>query len=686
MTSKTQHPDAQALSCATQALSCATQALSCAILAFAAAISHCAFAEEPPAAAFAAPFTSHAVLQRDCSLPIWGTAAPGAEVEVALDSQIQRAVADENGAWHVEFPAQRKPGLGHTLSLSSGGVPAATLEDIAIGDVWLCSGQSNMDMNYGWGLTRGKEDMEKADDPMMRLFDDHNAASLEPLSSLAKPASWTHSDFGHSKTFSACGWFFGQALRKAMPDVPIGLIEASWSGSPIKTWLSKEAYCGVEPGCESAYRAALANVADYEARGGKAEFGRRMALWEEECKTKGDIHAEGLDYDDGDWREVTLPSSFESQFGGGFDGCVWYRREFLLTQDQAGSPAAILLLGPIDDDDETWVNGAPVGSTKGWTVERQYKIPQGVLREGRNVVAIRAKDYSGGGGLWGKPEGMALSFGEKGEAAVPLAGKWRASAFKFDPRPVSGEVDCWIATACYNAMLHPLFPMALKGAIWYQGCTDVNMAPRYGGFFRAMVDDWRAHFTHPDGMPVYIVQLAAYLETHNAPYDSRWAMMRWEQMKLGENVEKSGTAVAIDVGDHANIHPKDKKTVGERLARLALVRTYGRAGMSEAGPIPVRAAKAVDGIVVSFKNAAGLATSDGGPVKGFQIVDAAGKAVWAEARIVGEGVAVAVPPDFSAVRVRYAWDDYPECNLVNGEALPAGPFELEVQAPAGPIY
>ena len=664
MASRKQHPEAQARSCA--------------ILAIVAA-AFCSFGAEPPSAAFAAPFTPHAVLQRDCPLPVWGVAAPGAKVEVALDGQTAATVAGGDGAWRVTFPPQRVPGLGHHLSLSVDGAVAAALDDIAIGDVWLCSGQSNMDMNYGWGLTRGKEDMETASDPMMRLFDDHNAASIEPLAALPKPTAWTASDFAHSKSFSACGWFFGQALRKAMPDVPIGLIEASWSGSPIKTWLSKEAYCGVDPGCPAAYRAALANVADYEARGGKAEFDKRMALWTEECATRGDIHAEAPGYDDSAWREVSLPSTFEAQFGGGFDGCVWYRREFHLTQEQAAAPTAVLALGPIDDDDETWVNGTSVGSTKGWTIERQYKVPQGVLREGRNVVVIRAKDYSGNGGLWGKPDAMALSFGENGAEAVPLAGKWRASPFKFDPRPVSGEVDCWIATACYNAMLHPLFPMALKGAIWYQGCTDVNMAPRYGGFFRAMVDDWRAHFTHPDGMPVYIVQLAAYLETHGEPYDSRWAMMRWEQMKLGENVERSGTAVAIDIGDHTNIHPKDKKTVGERLARLALARTYGRKDIVEAGPIPLSAAQTGDRILVAFKNAAGLATSDGGPVKGFQLVDKAGKAVWAEAQIQGESVGVAVPSGFSPVRVRHAWDDYPVCNLVNREALPAGPFELEVQ-------
>lgn len=633
-------------------------------------------------AAFAAPFTSHAVLQRDCVLPIWGEATPGVEVEVALDEQKKNAVADAAGTWRVEFPPQRTPGLGHRLTLAAGGATVATLDDIAIGDVWLCSGQSNMDMNYSWGLTCGKEEMETANDPMMRLFDDHNAASIEPLARLSKPTGWTASDFAHAKTFSACGWFFGQALRRAMPEVPIGLIEASWSGSPIKTWLSKEAYCGIDAACAGAYKTSLANIAEYQARGGKAEFEKRKALWEEECRTRGDIHAEALDYDDSDWQEVALPSTFESQFGKDFDGCAWYRREFTLTSEQAGARGAVLALGPIDDEDETWVNGVSVGSTKGWTTQRFYRIPGGVLREGRNTVAIRVKDYGGGGGLCGKPEALVLSLEDEADmifAPVPLAGKWRACSFKFDKKPVSGEVDCWIPTACYNAMLHPLFPMALKGAIWYQGCTDVGMALRYGAYFKAMAEDWRTHFTHPDGMPIYIVQLAAYLETHSEPYDSHWALMRWVQMQLGETVAKSGTAVAIDIGDHTNIHPKDKKTVGERLARLALVRTYGKTGLIEAGPIPLSAKRTAGGIAVAFKNSAGLKTTDGGAVKGFQLMDETGKAIWVAARIEGETIHIDIPPDFVPMCVRYAWDDYPDCNLVNGDALPAGPFELEIR-------
>ena len=642
--------------------------------------------EAAPAASFAAPFTSHAVLQRDCTLPVWGRAAPGAAVEVSLDGQTVSAVASEDGAWRVDFPPQRVPGLGHELSLRVGGETVATLDDVAIGDVWLCSGQSTMDMNYGWGLTRGKEDIETADDPMMRLFDDHNAASTEPLAELPVPTAWTASDFAHSKTFSACGWFFGQALRKVLPDVPIGLVEASWSGSPIKTWLSAESYCRVKPDGADEIEAARGRAAEFEAAGGKAEFQKRLELWVAECKTRGDIHAEGAGYDDSAWAPVQLPATFEKHIDKDFDGRVWYRRHVTLTAEEAAR-GATLTLGAIDDEDVTWVNGVEVGSTKGYDKERKYAVPAGVLREGDNVVAVSAIDWRVGGGFTtDRPEQLALAL--DGGAKIPLAGEWKFEAFRFDPKPVSGEINAWVPTACYNAMLHPLFPMALKGAIWYQGCSDVGHADLYDSLFRAMVADWRAGFTHPDGMPVYLVQLAAFKETHDEPFDSKWAEMRWTHMKIGETLENGGTAVAIDVGHHTDIHPKDKKTVGERLARLALARTYGVAGLVEAGPVPL--AVRADGarIVVSFKNAAGLGTSGGGPVKGFQIVGADGSATWAAASVEGETVAVEVPEGVAPARVRYAWDDYPDCNLVNGDALPAGPFEADVPQPgaAGAVF
>ena len=522
-----------------------------------------------------APMFGHnAVLQRDVPLPIWGTAAPDSVVEIGLfpareqnsEAQVEvltNVVVGTDGRWTAVLPAfpastdesrllfWNYPTDSYEAVKGTKAHPEVCLSSLLVtnilfGDVWLCSGQSNMDMNYGWGLTRGKEDIETNVYDRIRLFDDKNALSFTPLDTLSKPAEWTLCDFDHAKSFSAVGYFFAQALQKGFVErghfqahstsrIPIGLIEASWSGSPICTWLSAESYRGADPEFAAKYEALVKSIA--EPAPGK-------------------------------------------------------------------------------------------------------KPPQ-------------------------------LSF--------------------------------WTPAASYNAMLHPLFPMAIKGAIWYQGCSDVNRPDLYEKLFRALVADWRAHFTHPDGFPIFLVQLASILSPHDEPVESNWAWMRWTQMRLGETIDKCGTAVTIDNVDPNDMHPKDKKTVGERLARLALVRAYaetnrdervtavkGRDGrvthreysqdwLVEAGPIPLKAECKDGRVVISFKNAEGLKTSDGGRLKGFQLKeDGAGFCFW-QGYVSGKTVTIRIPDDFKPVLVRYAWDEAPDCNLVNGEDLPCGPFELTVQ-------
>ena len=625
-------------------------------------------------------FSAGAVIQRDVAAPVWGWAAPDSAVEVRLsrdgaDKPIEtvKATADASGRWQVSLPAQPAGGP-YRLDVSDQS-SSLCATNILFGDVWLCSGQSNMDMNYGWGLTRGKGDIETNSYPTMRLFDDANAISSKPLDALTRTAKWTASDFAHSRSFSACGWFFGQALVKAMPDIPIGLIEASWSGTPIRTWLSGEAYCAADPECKRQYDTTYSAIRNYEEEGGKEDYEKRFAFWTAESNARGDIQAEGIDYDDSEWKTVSVPVTFEKQFGQDFDGCVWYRRSFDLTAEQASATNATLHLGAIDDKDITYVNGVFVGSNTVWNAKREYKLPARVLREGRNVIAVRAIDFGGGGGFTDKADEILIA---APGWSVPLAGEWRSTGFAFDPRPVSGAISAWTPSACYNAMIHPLFPMALKGAIWYQGCSDVGNEFIYDKVFRAMATDWRSHFTHPDGMPIYLVQLAAFLQTHEKPIDSAWAKMRCTHMRLGETLPKSGTAVAIDIGHHTDIHPKDKKTVGERLARLAIVRTYGAKDIVEAGPIPLGAFFADGRVVVTFKNATGLKTSDGGPLKGFLLKTADADYEWCEATIEGETVAIAIPEGTTPESVRYAWDDYPDCNLVNGDDLPCGPFAVRL--------
>ena len=672
-------------------------------------------------------FRDHAVLQRDVPLPIWGTAEPGAKVAVRLvradESDAEpcemTATVGEDGRWRVELPPHPAGGpyelgaaeLPHALGAASAPDGAgARAKDILIGDVWLCSGQSNMDMNYGWGLTRGKEDIETNAHARIRLFDDRNRTALSPQRDLPDDYGWKPCDPAHAKSFSAVGYFFGQALQEAMPDVPIGLIEASWSGSPIKTWIPYEAAeaLGGDFGRQAGERRAVAEAWE---NGGRDQFQIDLAAWTNALPSidPGDAPA-APDFDDSDWQTAKLPEITEKHTSNDFDGWVWYRRTFVIEEEKGPivGPAS-LSLGPVDDRDWTYVNGVLVGSTNAWDAPRQYDIPAGTLHVGTNVVAVKVLDWGGHSGMWTK-DASALSIrgswrycrdmtidGQnclamvREELDIPLAGEWKFKAFPAEPRPVDpSSPSSWDIAACHNGMVAPLFGMAAKGAIWYQGCSDVGSADLYAKQFPAMVGAWRKGFVHDDaGFPVYLVQLAAFKETHAEPLDSAWARMRWTQMRLGETVPHCGTAVAIDVGDHRDIHPKDKKTVGERLARLALARTYQGHKDDGSGPIPLSAAVRADAsypepapVIVrflrpDFSDALRLATSDGQAVRGFQFVYEDGSAEAAAAEIDRYAVLL-FPKDKTPVRVRYAWDDYPDCNLVNGEGLPCGPFELEI--------
>ena len=704
-------------------------------------------------------FRDHAVLQRDVPLPIWGTAEPGRVVEIRIfpiahhpprsATAITNVVADADGRWRAVLPARpatlpgdppnillamtdgKYDGIDPSDATLASSEEIAAAFDVLFGDVWLCSGQSNMDMNYGWGLTRGKEDIETNVHARIRLFDDRNRTALSPQRDLPDNYGWTPCDPAHAKSFSAVGYFFGQALQEAMPDVPIGLIEASWSGSPIKTWIPYEAAesLGGDFGKQAAGRRAIAEAWE---NGGAEQFKVDLAAWMEKLPAidPGDAPA-APDFDDSDWQTANLPEITEKHTKPDFDGWVWYRRTFVIDEEEHPVvDAASLSLGPVDDQDWTYVNGVLVGTTNVWDAPRDYKIPEGVLHSGTNTIAVKVLDWGGHSGFWkNAPAGMSVSVSltqdeivteeciveSRCTRAIPLAGEWKFKAFPAEPRPVDpSSPSSWDIAACHNGMVAPLFGMAAKGAIWYQGCSDVGNADLYAKQFPAMVGAWRKGFVHDEaGFPVYLVQLAAFKETHAEPLDSAWARMRWTQMQLGETVPHCGTAVAIDVGDHRDIHPKDKKTVGERLARLALARTYGRKDVVEAGPIPdpisdvekfgwktTNGGVGPDGrprsesyVYIGFKNdGGGLKARGGGPIRGFQVkigdvwqfVDADEHVYYpgdAETRLVELALPYDTDPE-TVTAVRYAWDDYPDCNLVNGDGLPCGPFELEVATPS----
>ena len=696
----------------------------------------------PPAAdrtfALASPFSDHMVLQRDMPVPVWGTGTPGAEVEVALFSgngEERRRVArrtatvGENARWVVLLPSLSAGGpyaldaVERSLARPGEAAPDGArlaLEDILVGDVWLCGGQSNMEMNFNWGVKDGDKELADADLPQVRLLHVERAIDIEPRDAVS--GTWTPCNAETARGFSACGFFFGRKLQREI-GVPVGLVEDCWSGTIAETWLSIEGAAAV-PGLEKAVAERRRVIAEWKD-GGPEKFRARHDAWRKSIDPVGEAAA-AQDFAEGEgWADDAMPFSFERSVGGGFDGVVWARRDFDLTAEQAAAPDAVLALGLIDDSDDAFLNGTKVGHTDGWQAVRRYRVPAGVLREGRNTLAIRMLDTGGNGGFHGADRDVPrLEFGDAAPA-ISLAGEgWRrlagpSLAENPEPKdPTKPGAFPNVPAACFNGMLSPLFPMAVRGAIWYQGCSNVGRAEQYKTLLPAVIGEWRNGFTSADGLfPFYIVQLAAYRDTHEQPVESGWAAMRWAQTQIGLSVTNGGTAVAIDVGDHGDIHPKNKRAVGDRLAALALAQTYGRTDQKLS---PVPKFDEYEGLGTVFYGAACHWCGSGatsvhlvdpvsgapaklrpGEVKGFE-VSADGK-TWHRTKasvpekepncvIVDAHVLNGAPGSETPARplddllpsmkgpvaIRYAWDDYPDCDLVSADGLPVGPFEIPV--------
>ena len=567
-------------------------------------------AAQPPAASqafsLASPFSDHMVLQRDMPVPVWGTGAPGAEVEVALFSgngEERRRVArrtatvGENGRWIVLLPSLSAGGpyaldaverLHARPGEAAPDCPSIALEDVLAGDVWLCGGQSNMEMSFTWGVKDGEKELADADLPQVRLLHVQRAIDIDPRDSVA--GTWTPCNAETARGFSACGFFFGRALQREI-GVPVGLVEDCWSGTVAETWLSMERAAAV-PNLEKAV-AERRRVIDDWKKDGPEKFQAKHDAWKKKLDPVGEAAA-APDFTEGEgWADAPMPFSFEQAISGGYDGVVWLRAAFEATAEQAAAADATVFLGAIDDEDDAWLNGTKIGHTAGWQELRRYKIPAGLLREGTNTLAVRVLDSGGNGGFHGADTDVPrFEFGGAAPALSLAGGDWRRLAGPSlrdnpepkDPTKPGGFPN--VPAACFNGMVAPLFPMGVRGAIWYQGCSNVGRAEQYKSLLPAVIGEWRDGFSGAvDAFPFYIVQLAAYRGTHEQPVDSGWAAMRWAQTQIGQTVPNSGTAVTIDVGDHGDIHPKNKRAVGERLAALALAQAYGRKDQ-KLSPVP----------------------------------------------------------------------------------------------------
>jgi len=628
-----------------------------------------ALASGASAQALLAPvFSDHAVLQRGQPIRVWGQVQPGAAVAIDLAGQTATATADAEGRWSAALPA-REPGPALSLTVKAAG-QVQTLTDLLVGDVWLCSGQSNMEMPLRRILS-GEYEVAAAGDASIRLLQTGRTSLPAPTSALPKEAVWQVSSPQTAGNFSAACYFMGRDIKKTT-GVPVGLIDATWGGSPIQDWISREGLAALKT-----YDEGLSVLADY-ARSkelGMARWSGMLDRWAARNEPQAKTWSQP-DFDDRTWASLPAENFWENTAGlETFDGTIWLRAEVTLTAQQA-TQGAVLALGPVDDIDTTYVNGKPVGSQEGWNAPRNYRLARGALKAGRNVIAIRAIDAGGGGGAWGPAaeKGFKLDDG----SFVPLGTAWR---YKVSSRLAATGLPPhapWLGASglstLHNGMIAPLAPYGLKGFAWYQGEANVTEAPEYARLMPALIADWRREFQGAD-LPFLMVQLASFGPYRSAPAESGWAALRDVQRRATAADPRVGMASAVDLGDIYDIHPTNKQQVGARLALLARKLAYGETGLNAAGPAPVSARREGDSILVRFDQP--LVVFGASRPSGFELCDPAG-CRFVEAVVDGNDVRIGLAAGTVATRVRFGWAESPILNLYGANRLPATPFELPV--------
>lgn len=631
---------------------------------------------EAPALKLGPVWSDNAVIQRDTPIIVEGSSAPSAEVNVSLGSSTAGAAADANGKWRIELPPM-KAGGPHVLTVHDNRNGTLRISDIMLGDVWLCSGQSNMELPVSRALDYEGE-MSRATDPMMRLLTVPKAALPAPASDFAEPAQWQKANRDTVPDFSAACYFMAKDLRRRT-GVAIGLVDASWGGTQIKAWLSPDAtrkiYGTDESELLKVYSAdPLKAVSIFTPRweswwrNSVQAFGGQAGFMEEPWKANGGM----------EWKAVPSIAAWDNWPGTGladFNGWIWAKRELELSAKQAKQDA-VLHLGVIDDMDQSWVNGRAVGNSFGWSLERKYRVPAGYFKAGTNSITIAIGDSWGAGGFQGPASKLKLEFADG--SVLPLGDGWQYSKTNIRGNPPRTPWDTNAGLGLiHNGMIAPLGGFRFKGVAWYQGESDVGLAG-YDQRLAALVEGWRAQFGHST-LPVAIVSLANFGAPSSTPTESGWAQLREEQRKAVRTITNTALVQAIDIGDRTDIHPANKNELGKRLARAAAILT-GLDSKAKYGPQVQSARRDGDDIVVTFSNVNGTLSSwSSNSAIGFELC---GALVHADCRLVtayASGDTVRIPnAPVQAAEVRYAWADSPVVNLYDSEHLPAEPFRINI--------
>lgn len=612
-------------------------------------------------------FGDHMVLQRDHTINVWGWAASKEKIQVQMNNQKKTATADKDGNWKVVLDAQK---AGGPYQLVVKGKSTITLKDIWLGDVWVCSGQSNMEWIVNNSNNAAKE-IQQANYPQIRHFKVPNTISAVPEKDVTG-GEWKVCSPETVGDFTAVGYFFAREINKDL-NIPIGLINTSWGGTHSETWTSREAFEG-----SAEFKSMIAGMPklnlDSISKVNLAKANKRIESLQGPLETNANTIAQWkeVSFDDTAWPKMNIPGLWEQQALGDLDGVVWFRKTITLTAAQA-SKESTLELGMIDDSDDTFVNGKKVGETKSkWNEKRVYSIPAGILKEGKNVIAVKVEDTGGGGGIHGEPEQVKLNVNG---GVIALAGQWSYHIESLSANAGVGPNS--YPTLLYNAMVKPLIPFTIKGALWYQGEANAGRAYQYRTAFPLMITDWRKQWGQGD-FPFYFVQLASFNANNgNSAVGSDWAELR-EAQTMTLSLPNTGMAVTTDIGEAFDIHPRNKQDVGKRLAAVALHNTYGK-NVEDRGPVYQSMKIEGNKAIITFTHANGLNTKDRyGYIKGFEIAGADQKFYYAQAFIEGDHVIVSSDAVKQPVAVRFGWaDDAADDNLFNKEAFPAEPFRTD---------
>ena len=616
-------------------------------------------------------FSDNMILQANQKIKIWGYAPAGEKVKIRLGDQEKTTISKKNETWMVEFPPL---GYGENLNMQiTGADNECEIRNILTGDVWLCSGQSNMAMTVngdGGQIYNYKNEVSAANYPGIRSF--KVAPNISSKSGVEVKGEWEICSPKTVSNFSAVAYFFARDIHEKT-GIPIGIINSSWGGTDIETWMSMDAFRKLPEKFRNKYN--HAEVGDIEEILNKNEKNRKA--FEETVANDAGMKEQWYDpaFTDTSWELISTPQGWSNTHLASFDGVVWLKHDFVVADNDANSKA-ILSLGKIDDNDITWINGVKIGETRGAGVDRVYSIPSGILKKGKNSIVIKVIDVIREGGLTGKSDDLFI---EIADGKYNLAGEWQykksietngISYEEFTPNLYYGLL--------YNAMIDPLKDFAMKGVIWYQGENNAGQAFDYRTLFPTLINDWRSKWGYE--FPFYWVQLASYMQkTETPPETDNWAELR-EAQTLTLSVNNTGQAITTDIGDANDIHPKNKQDVGKRLAAIALNKDYGRKDIVYSGPTFKNAIKNNDRIIVSFDQIAlGLHVANKyGYIEGFAIAGADQKFVWAKAYLDDKDRVVVYSEKVKdPVAVRYCWSINPDVNLFNSTGLHASPFRTD---------